>query len=139
MEHPKIRIKEFKKLHNIALKISPVGKRPTFTTTRTYFAEQIFEKALLIANSYIRLIPDFDKRDDHQCDFSTMATLSRNLIELNHVYNYLCKDRLSKDELEFRVYLMGLHRSHETKNVLQKLSFSKDYISKLSHFLGGIF
>lgn len=131
MKHHKVRIKELKKLHYIALKISPVGKRPTFTTMRTYFAEQIFEKTILIANSYLRLIPNFDQKDPHQCDFSSLASLSRNLIELNHIYNYLCKNRLSKEELEFRIYLMGLHNSYEVKKILQKLNFSKDYIEEL--------
>jgi len=131
MEDHKVRIEELKKLHYIALKISPVGKRPTFTTMRTYFAEQIFEKTILIANSYLRLIPNFDQKDPHQCDFSSLASLSRNLIELHHIYNYLCKDRLSKEELEFRIYLMGLHNSYEIKKILQKLNFSKDYIEEI--------
>ncbi len=128
MEKPKIRISVLKKLYSIALKISPIEKRYRFSSTRTEFAQQAFEKALLIIHSYIRLIPDFDKKELHEYDFSTLASLSRTLVELNHVYNYICRDKIDKDELEFRIYLMGLHSCHEEDNVLQDLGFSQDFI-----------
>lgn len=130
-EYPKIRITDFKKLHAIALKISPLKLGPTYTTIRTHLAEQIFEKALLIINSYVRLIPDFEKKERHQFDFSTLAALSRNLIELSHVYDYFCKDRLSKDELEFRMNLFEIHSSEETKKVFERLGFSEDFVQEI--------
>ncbi|MCK4819162.1 hypothetical protein KA005_25545 [bacterium] len=130
MEKPKIRISVLKKLYSIALKVSPIEKRYRFSSTRTEFAQQVFEKALLVIGSYIRLIPDFDKKEKHKYDFSTLASLSRTLVELNHVYNYICRDKIGKDELEFRIELMELHRCHETDNVLQGLGFSRDFIEE---------
>ncbi len=130
MEKPKIRISVLKKLYSIALKISPIEKKYIFSSARTEFAQQVFEKALLIISSYIRLIPNFDKKEKHEYDFSTLASLSRTLVELNHVYNYICRDRIGKDELEFRIVLMELHKCNETDSVLQGLGFSQDFIEK---------
>jgi hypothetical protein len=128
MEKPKIRISILKKLYSIALKISPIEKKYKFSSIRTEFAQQAFEKALLIINSHIRLIPNFDKKEMHEYDFSTLASLSRILIELNHVYNYICRDKIDKDELDFRIGLMALHDCHETDNILQDIGFSQDFI-----------
>jgi hypothetical protein len=129
-----IRFKALKQLHEIALKISPVGKESSFSTTRTYHAEKILSRAVLTAHSYLRLSPPVynESVDYHNYDISSLCSLSRNFIELSHVYNYMCKDKVSQEELEFRSYLMNVHYANEMKEILVALGFSNAAINGIT-------
>ena len=123
MTDPRFRIDELQKLVEIARKLylSRSVYRPT--TERAYLAEQVFGKILLHCISFLRLWPQNKQDIYNNLDAASLAGVARSIIEAYHVFNYLCELRLSKEEFEFRVALMGYHHAADLDRILSQFQF----------------
>ncbi|AJS58190.1 hypothetical protein [Paenibacillus sp. IHBB 10380] len=131
------RIKEFYRLIQIGKSISKQNRRQIHTSSiRSFFSETIYEKSLLNANSIINLIPNSNednyKESQKYLDISSVASLSRNLIEIHNVYNYMCERGISDDEFNFRFYLSSYHQNFSSERIILTLG-----IPKSSGYLAG--
>ena len=121
MEHPYPRLSELRRLCKIARKLSTLEVPSDPWTYRTIYAEQLFEKIVLISHSFLKLLPESNHQNTDAYDISSFASLARNVIECHNVFQYLCVDHISKQEFEFRLWLMNLHHSVDSERILNAL------------------
>ncbi len=125
MEHPYPRLSELRRLCKIARKLSTLEVPSNPWTSRTIYAEQLFEKIVLISHSFLKLLPESNNQNTDAYDISSFASLARNVIECHNVFHYLCIDYISKQEFEFRLWLMGLHKSVGSERILKALQLTQ--------------
>lgn len=125
IQHPRPRLSELRRLCQIARKLSTLEAPSDWTTTRTHYAEQLFEKTVLISLSFLKLLPKTYDKDAEAFDFSSLATLARNVMECCNVFHYLCIDRIPKTEFKFRLNLMWLHQSVNSERILKAFQLGK--------------
>ncbi|GGG86228.1 hypothetical protein [Paenibacillus radicis (ex Gao et al. 2016)] len=138
MSEVKFRISEFLKLLEIIKKISNKNQTIVSSTTslRTYYAQLVFEKSLLNAISISKLIPSNNDEERYKyLDVSSIASLTRNLIEIHHVFNYFCERNITEEEFNFRMYLASYHSSMTQDRIIDRLGippknglFSTDFV-----------
>ncbi|MFF2482741.1 hypothetical protein [Paenibacillus sp. NPDC058071] len=124
MSEVTFRTSEFLKLIEIIKKISKKNQTIVSSTTslRTYYAQLVFEKSLLNAISISKLIPSNNDEDGYKyLDVSSIASLTRNLIEIHHVLNYFCERNITDEEFNFRMYLASYHSSITQERIIDRL------------------
>lgn len=124
------RTKEYFRLIQIGKCILKYNRKQIMTSSmRSYFSEVIYEKSLLNANSIINLIPNSNQDNYEEAqkylDISSVASLSRNLIEIHNVFNYMCERGISSDEFEFRFYLFSYHQHLSSEKIIATLGIPK--------------
>ena len=130
MKNTIYRIKELSDLNNLAAKFDPIKIGFTGSTSKSSIAETVFGKSIRQINSFCSLWINNPKEF---IDVSSLAGISRSIIEAYNVYQYFCEYGLSKEEFEFRIILMSYHHSSDLVKILDQLGFdSKDII--LSEF-----
>ena len=79
-------------------------------TSAHFYASLLFTKLCNCANSIGHLCPKPDQiGNDAHWDYSSVSSLTRDLIECYLTFYYLCVDVCSKDEWDARWNLMNLH------------------------------
>jgi len=80
-------------------------------TSQHYYAAILFTRICVIAMSINRLSPSpkLIGKENTPWDFSSVSSLTRNLIECYLTFFYLCIDKCSEDEQDARLKLMNLH------------------------------
>lgn len=129
MEHPQIRADYLKRLTEIALPISVVNYSREYSTSRAYYAELFFGKITLNAQSICDLFPTSDE-DQKTIDASSIATLARSLMESYDNLHYICIEKTSKEERNFRMDLMGLHHTVEVRKIMTNFGFDEDNMTR---------
>ncbi|NPD70186.1 hypothetical protein HN018_27070 (plasmid) [Lichenicola cladoniae] len=76
-------------------------------TNQHYWASVLFTRLVVTAMSVRRLLPKW-KAEAH-CDFSAVASLTRNLAECYLFYFFLCIDDVPQVEKDARIILLNLH------------------------------
>lgn len=89
------------------------------STVRVLHAKDLFEKLPFFLTSFITVYENSFLSNIP--DDNTLASISRNIIELRNVFQYVIEYRLSKEESEFRSFSMELHRATREKEILEKL------------------
>lgn len=90
---------------------------------RTYWASILFTRIAVMAKSIEKLLPDCRPRE--HWDFSSVASLTRNLSESYLYYFWLCLDDVSENEREARLILLKLH-DHGSRKKLFPAEFEKE-------------
>jgi hypothetical protein len=124
MKEPNIRIEELFKLEGIATKLSTLdreGVRPT--TFRTHYAEEIYNSFILHLKSLIRLLPEKEENPILVLDPSSLATITRMIIEIHNVFQYLCEKGIEESEFKFRIWLYDFHYHTQIIKILNQLEF----------------
>ncbi|MHC5745284.1 MAG: hypothetical protein ACYTXT_25950 [Nostoc sp.] len=119
------------KLHNvyeIGYKISILETGINCTTNRTYYGEMLFTKIVQHTGSVIRLLPNLETSNERwiDIDVSSIASLTRDVMEAFSVFNHICIDKLSKEEFEFRIHLLSHHQSCDMLKIIELLGFDSD-------------
>jgi hypothetical protein len=80
-------------------------------TSQHFYASILFTRICVIAMSIIQLSPppELIGKENTPWDFSSVSSLTRNLIECYLTFFYLCIDKCNKDEQDARLKLMNLH------------------------------
>ena len=87
---------------------------------RSFWASVLFAKLCVTSVSLVQLLPGsrmFASKFDNW-DASSVATLSRNLIENYHAYFYLCIEKIPDAEWQCRLQLFNLHDCLTRKKIL---------------------
>jgi hypothetical protein len=124
LEKIEFRFNEFNKLINICKKLRDY--KYSTSSIRTYEAARLYNKALLHAISFTVLWPKTTESFE-DLDIGTLASIARNIIEAHNVFHYICEPKITKEEIEFRIYLMNLHYCHDTVDILDKLGFADSH------------
>ncbi|MGR9148190.1 DUF5677 domain-containing protein [Rhizobium leguminosarum] len=74
---------------------------------RMYWAAILFTRICVTAKSASKLMAD--PRPGELWDFSALASIVRNLLEVTMVYNWLCGGRISEEQRAARLLLFQLH------------------------------
>ena len=104
----------------------------TATTLRTFEAENLFHKSTLHAISLVKLFPN-GKDKINEWDPGSFASIARNIIEINKVFNYLCEYGISKEEFDFREILCSLHHENTQRKIYEKLEIKEISIDDSFH------
>lgn len=119
------------KLHNvyeIGYKISILKTGANCTTDRTYYAEMLFTKIVQHAGSIIRLLPNLENNNERwiDIDVSSIASLTRDLIEAFSVFKHICIDKISNEEFGFRIHLLSHHQSCDMLKIIELLGLDSN-------------
>lgn len=93
-------------------------------TSRHYWASILFTRLVVNAQSILRLCPKTSPTPDRHAhwDFSSVASLTRNLLECYFVFYYMCVDRAaSDDEWQTRQEAMFLHDNTTRRRMFRDL------------------
>lgn len=120
------RLDKLKKLVAICQDISACRYEMIATTVRTYHAEKIFQKATLHGESVLKLWTIQSDDTFGSLDSSSIASISRNIIEVFNIFEYLCEKDLTKEELDMRIHIMSLHYTRSLQDIVKKLDITTE-------------
>jgi len=143
-------IDDFDLLVEIAYDLSQQFEGVTTKDKRKVYATHLLAKSVHSCFALLKFFPEskFNKFSDPFIDFSSVASLSRNLIELTNIHWYLTVDNCTTQEQELRLSVFDYHDSFSMKFITERLNFNetdinilnnriksiKDVIEKNSHF-----
>lgn len=99
--------REFRDLIKLAKRISRGSAGIPSTGNRMFWASVLFTRIVVISKSIDRLLPDPKPRE--HWDFSSVASLTRNLQEAGLVYHWLCGPGIDEQVRDGRFILLQLH------------------------------
>ena len=97
----------------------------------TYFLAKVVPGCI----SLLKIIPksSFSLNKDAHLDFSSISTLSRNLIEAANLHWYYCIDHIDEEEINFRFLLYDYHDTTTLYRITENLKFSPEDIEYLGN------
>ncbi len=99
--------REYREAAKRAKRISRGSAGIRSTGNRMFWSSVLFTRISVLAGSVDKLLPDPKPRE--HWDFSSVASLVRNLAEAELVYQWLCRAGLDDDERQARFILLRLH------------------------------
>ncbi len=101
-------------------------------SSKKVIASALFDKLLVTAKSYLKLLPfsSLHGSEEDDWDLSSIATLTRNIIENYNIFFYLIVDKVPKDEEYFRILLCELHSDVERLKMYNSLKVEKEIVKK---------
>lgn len=120
------RIDSLNELLRICNKINQESIDVACTSIKTTYAAKFMARAEQIVTTYTSLFKS-NETAFSDFDITTLASISRVFIELTHTFNFICKDRITKDERDMRVFIYDLHDKKETIRALKKFGFSESF------------
>ena len=120
------RVKVIKRLFDIAYQMLKQQAGFHSTTERVLGAKDLFEKLPFFQSSFVNIYENSFLKE--YPDENTLASITRNILELHNVFEYVNEYKLSKDEINFRVFSMHLHGDIKEKEILEKLQIQDEYI-----------
>lgn len=99
--------KEYRQATERAERVSRGSGGIPSTGNRMFWASVLFTRLTVLAKSVMRLLPD--PRPGEHWDFSSVASLVRNLAEAYLVYFWLCEDEVLDEVRAGRFILLYLH------------------------------
>lgn len=128
MEKLQIRVSVLSQLNKIAKKVSIHDRSKQPTIIRTYYAKHLFNKITLGAQSILAIIKAglSESEEIQLLDASSIASITRDIIEGYTVFQYLCIDNISQDELDFRLNLMTYHHGYDVIKLSKLFGFDEN-------------
>ena len=106
-------VKDFEDLFKFAIKLSKDTHGREVDTRRKEVASFIFTKICLHCASILRILPKSSfsqtKNEFEVWDYTSLAVLTRSVIDAYYVFYYLCSDEITVDEREFRFLVWDYH------------------------------
>ncbi len=118
---------KYSKTVNLAVKISRLGAGRQ-VEDKTFWACILYTKMCVTGLSILILAPESEaaeKKFSHW-DFSSLFSLTRNLMECYQTMFYLCVDNVASDELKARRKLFNLHDYYSRKKLFSFTSEKKE-------------
>lgn len=84
-----------------------------------HFALTLFTRMTVTATSIASIVPN--RNINAHCDFASIASLTRNILECELVLYFLCFDDVDKDEKDARILMMHLHDIYTRKAMFTDL------------------
>lgn len=112
-------LQQYTQTLDIAVRVSIFASGRQVNDKRTW-ACVLFTKLCVTGRSILILSPNntIATAKIPHWDFSSLFSLTRNLIECYHVFFYLCIDDIPYDEYKARKQLLNLHDFHSRKTLL---------------------
>jgi len=92
---------------------------------RKQYCSYIFTKLIMHAQAILLVRPNLerqlDKYESDIWDISSLAALTRAIVDSYYVFFYLGLDQANEDELEFRFYLWNYHSEKQRFDMLKKI------------------
>ena len=95
---------------------------------RAILGEILIKKMVLTSKSIMKLLPKGEKSE--YWDFSSIATLIRNVIENYNIFFYLSIESIESDEVYFRIQLCEMHSEVERLKMYFSLKVNEETIQK---------
>ncbi|MCK4560815.1 MAG: hypothetical protein KAV45_13610 [Calditrichia bacterium] len=128
-------VKEIEDLFKFMLKLSNDTDGRSVDTRREEVGSQIFTKICLHTASILRILPHstYSKTDKkfQIWDYTSVAVLSRSIMDAYHVLYYLCIDDISNDELDFRFLVWDYHAESRRYKQLVLIGSQHEEVPKL--------
>jgi len=109
---------------------------------RKQYCSYIFGKLIMHAIAVLLVRPNIerqlDKYESDLWDISSLATLTRAIVDSYYVFFYLGLDQASEDELEFRFHLWDYHGEKQRFDMLKKLKSLDPSMGKLENEVGDL-
>jgi len=128
MEKLQIRVNVLNQLSKIAKKITIHDHSKQPTIIRTYYAKHLFNKIALGARSILAIIKAglSESEEIQLLDASSIASITRDIIEGHTVFQYLCIDNITENELDFRLNLMSYHHGYDVIKLSRLFGFDEN-------------
>lgn len=127
------RIEVIKRLFPIAYQALSQQMEFHATTERVLHAKDLFEKLPFFLTSFATIYEDSFLKEIP--DENTLASISRNIMELRNIFQYVVEYKLPKAEIDFRAFSMSLHSATREKEILEKLGVDDQNIKARWGFL----
>lgn len=92
-------------------------------TAQHYWASVLFTRMVVTVKSIQMLVPDWKPRA--HCDFSAIASITRNLAECFLFYFFLCIDDVPQIEQDARIILLNLHDDGSRGRLMGEIDLSE--------------
>ena len=104
---------------------------------RYVIATQLFTRIVSSSITFFRILPAnrFLIQEPEWWDWASVASLGRNIIETYHAFFYVGIEKISDDEVKFRLDLMQLHRNSEKYRLYKEIGIED---SQLRDFEEGL-
>lgn len=118
-------------LLGIAVKISGMCGG-IMTSTRFIRAAQLYTRLVITLRSFVRLLPENKITNDREpfWDWGSVAAVARILVEIYHGFYYIGVEKLSEDEIDFRLGLMQLHLNSEKYRLYKEWGADRKVLGK---------
>jgi len=132
-------IASFEHITNIAIKLSIETTGREVDSWREEYASYIFAKICLHAISLLKLQIRFTKSGatdiSNVWDISSIAVLTRSIIDSYYVFYYLAVDECDMSELEFRRNLWEYHGEYQRLNMLNRIKSENPKVKDLEKYI----
>lgn len=129
------RLDEFGQMMKAAWAVSEVLAKTEAETVAQTYAGTLFMKLVAHGASLTRLLPTREPTPGLVWDLSSIAAISRCMMDAFHTLAYLCFDEISEDEQTFRIKLLALHDADRTLQVAKSLGSSSAIVDSFNEQL----
>lgn len=133
IENYKSNIKKLEEIEKIMFNlIEKSKKKKKFEKNgKNITAELLFSKIAITLKSILKILPyTIHSTEDNTWDISSVAALTRNIIENYNMFFYLCVEDVSKDEKDFRLILCDFHSKVEKYKMYKNLDVDNEFIDE---------
>jgi hypothetical protein len=126
-------IGDFNLLTEIAYDLSQQFDGVTTDCKRRRLSTYFLAKTVPGCMSLLKILPTESQiyNEEIYLDFSSISSLSRNLIEATNLHWYYCVDEVNEGEIDFRFLLYDYHDSVTLLKIFQSLEFTLEDIEQL--------
>ncbi|OPX35026.1 hypothetical protein B1H10_02220 [candidate division KSB1 bacterium 4484_188] len=128
-------LQDFEAIFKFAMKLSLDTHGRQVDTRREAVASYIFTKICLHANSILKLTPkssySHTKDKSNIWDYTSIAILSRAIMDAYYALFYLCIDKINNEEQEFRFLIWDYHSENRRLKQLRLIKSSNKEIPEI--------
>lgn len=133
-------ISDFELLVEIGYDLSQQFNGVYAPNRRMGLSTHVLAKQMETCFSLLKLIPGsvLSKKKENYVDFSSIASLSRNLIEASNIHWYISIDKISTEQETLRLLIYDYHDTSELISIARQLNFRKTDIKYLEQQLANL-
>lgn len=126
-------LSDFELLVEIGYSLSQQFSNQYTLNRRMLLSTHVLAKQMELCFSILKILPGsiLSMGKEDYIDFSSFASLSRNLIEASNIHWYLSIEKISKDEECLRFLIYDYHDTIELITILRQLNICNDDIDNL--------